>query len=65
MKKKRELTVPERHQLRIAKQTINMPDAIAAIMGGPSKDDAEATIIELTGEEPKDYYPEVAQGYLR
>ena len=34
------LTVPERHQLRIAKQTLRMHDAAAAIMGGMTKEEA-------------------------
>lgn len=34
------LTVPEKHQLRIAKQTLRMTDAGANIMGGMTKDEA-------------------------
>lgn len=55
----RELTVPEKHQLRIAKQTINMPDAMVGVMGGPSKSEAREIIKRLTGKESKDYYEKV------
>jgi hypothetical protein len=52
----RELSVPEKHQLRIAKQTINMPDAMVGVMGGPDKKKSAEIIRRLTGKEPKDYY---------
>ena len=34
------LTVPEKHQLKIAKDTLKMSDAGALIMGGMTKDEA-------------------------
>lgn len=34
------LTVPERHQLKIARDTLRMPGAMAGVMGGPSKAEA-------------------------
>lgn len=56
VERKRELTVPEKHQLRIAKQTINMPDAMVGILGGMTKQEAVEVIKRLTGKSPKDYY---------
>jgi len=35
-----ELTVPQQHQLKIAKKTLKMNDAMAMIMGGMSKPEA-------------------------
>ena len=37
---KHTLTVPERHQLKIARQTLQMPDAMANVMGGMTKKEA-------------------------
>jgi hypothetical protein len=48
------LSIPEKHQLRIAKDTLKTPDAILAVLGGPSKAEAMATIIRLTGKPPLD-----------
>jgi len=45
----RELTVPEQHQLKIARDTLKMPDAMVAVMGGPSKAEAAEIIERLTG----------------
>lgn len=45
----RELSVPQQHQLKIAKQTLKYSDAGAAIMGGPSKAEAREIILRLTG----------------
>lgn len=42
------LTVPEQHQLKIARKTLKMPDAIANVMGPPSKAEARAIIKRLT-----------------
>jgi hypothetical protein len=50
--RKRELSVFDRHALKIARQTLNMPDAILGVMGGPSKADARETIRRLTGKDP-------------
>ena len=45
----RTLSVPERHQLKIARDTLKMSDAGALVMGGPTKDEARRIIKELTG----------------
>jgi len=37
---------PEWHRLRIAIQTLKMNDPMAAVMGGPSKDEARKTLME-------------------
>jgi hypothetical protein len=50
--KGRKLSVPEQHQLRIARQTLTMTDAGARIMGGPTKEEAREIIRRLTGREP-------------
>jgi len=50
----RRLSVPEQHQLKIAKDTLRMPDAMARVMGGPTKEQAREIIKELTGKEAKD-----------
>lgn len=50
----RELTVPERHQLRIARQTLNMPDEAVGIAGGPSKEEARKIIEKLTGKKAEE-----------
>lgn len=52
--RKRELSVPEKHQLKIARDTLRMPDAIAAVVGGPSKEEAREIIKRLTGKEAKE-----------
>src|SRR5208337_2949105 len=43
------LSVPEKHQLRIARDTMKMSDIGAQIMGGMSKEEARAVILRLTG----------------
>ena len=43
------LSIPEKHQLRIARKTLQYSDAGALIMGGPSKHEARAIILRLTG----------------
>jgi len=48
-KRKRELTTPEQHQLKIAHQTLRMPDAMVGVMGGPSKEEARRIIERLEG----------------
>ena len=45
----RTLTVPERHQLRIPRDTLKMTPAMAAVMGGPNPEEARRTIRQLTG----------------
>ncbi len=41
------LTVPEQHQLKIAKDTLKMPDAMARVMGGSTKEEAREIIKRL------------------
>lgn len=45
----RHLSVPEKHQLKIAISTLKMSDAGARIMGGMTKAEARAVIRRLTG----------------
>lgn len=52
--RKRELSVPEKHQLRIARDTLRMHDAAVGIMGGPNKEEARQIIFRLTGKRPTD-----------
>ena len=54
MKSKRELSVPERHQLKIAYATLKMSDIGALIMGGMNKQEARDIIRKLTGKEPRE-----------
>ena len=49
----RKLTVPERHQLKIARSTLKMCDVGALVMGGPNKAEAREIIRLLTGRSPK------------
>lgn len=49
----RELTVPQQHALKIAQQTLRMPDAMVGVMGGPTKEQARKIIAELTGKRAK------------
>jgi hypothetical protein len=51
---KKKLTVFERNQLKVAKDTMKMSDAGAFIMGGPSKPEAREIIKKLTGSYPKE-----------
>jgi hypothetical protein len=48
------LSVPEKHQLRIARATLKMNDVMARVMGGMTKDEAREVIRRLTGREPKE-----------
>lgn len=53
----KQLSVPERHQLKIARDTLRLSDFGARIMGGMTKEEARAVILRLTGkvanEEPE------------
>ena len=51
-RKKRALTVFEKHSLRIARATLNMPDEMLGVMGGMTKAEARKVIRELTGRDP-------------
>ena len=52
--KPRALSTFDRHQLRIARDTLRMSDAGASIMGGPTKEEARQIIYRLTGKWPRD-----------
>lgn len=52
----RSLSVPERHQLRIARDTLNMPDAMVGVLGGPDKAESRAIIRRLTGKHPTELH---------
>ena len=41
------MSVPEKHQLRIARETLKMSDAMAGVMGGPTKAEAREIIQRL------------------
>jgi len=41
------LSTPEKHQLKIARKTLNMSDASAFIAGGMSKDEARAFLQKI------------------
>lgn len=54
-------TTPEGHQDKIARDTLKMPDAMAGVMGGPSKAEAQAHLDKKKGKaEPEKpaYVPE-------
>ena len=44
---KTKLTVPEKHQLKIARDTLKMSDIGASIMGGMTKEEAREIIKKL------------------
>lgn len=52
--RRRELSVPDQHRLKIARQTLRMNDTFARIMGGMTKDEARRVIRELTGRTPRE-----------
>ena len=49
----RSLSVPERHQLRIAYDTLKLSDIGAQILGGMTKDEAREIIQKFTGSSPE------------
>lgn len=51
---RRKLTVPERHQLRIARGTLKMAPEMARAMGSMTKAEACRVIKQLTGKIPKE-----------
>lgn len=55
--RKRQLSVPERHQLNVARKTLRMPDAIANYLGGMTKAEAGDIIKRLTGKTAKEDEP--------
>lgn len=48
---KRQLSVPEQHQLKIARSTLRLSDVGALILGGMSKIEAQEIIRRLTDKE--------------
>jgi len=50
----RSLSVPEKHQLKIARKTLSYSDIGAKIMGGMTKEEAREIIYRLVGRHPKD-----------
>ena len=44
----RKLSVFEKHQLRIARKTLNMPDEVVALLGGMTKEEAKQIIKKLS-----------------
>lgn len=51
---KRELSVPEQHQLKIARQTLKYNDVFVNVLGGMTKEEARNVIERLTGKKPKE-----------
>ena len=51
---RRYLSVPEQHQLKVARKTLTYSDVGAKIMGGPTKAEARLIIKKLTGRTPKE-----------
>lgn len=43
------LSVPDQHQLKVARDTLKMPDAMVDIIGGMSKTEARQVVERLTG----------------
>lgn len=52
--KGRALSVPEKHQLKIARDTLKMRPEFARIMGGPTIEEAREIIHRLTGKYPRE-----------
>jgi hypothetical protein len=51
---KRALSVFDKHQLKIARDTLRMPDAMVGVMGPPTKAEAREIIRRLTRKAPKE-----------
>ncbi len=51
---RRYLSVPEPHELKIARKTLTSSDVGARIMGGPTKAEARQIILKLTGRKAKE-----------
>jgi hypothetical protein len=54
MKRRKEMSVFDKHQLKIARRTLQLSDAGALILGGMTKDEARAVILRLTGRKAKE-----------
>ena len=50
---RKNLSVFDKHRLKIARQTIRMNDAFINVMGGMTREEAYRTIEELTGKKIK------------
>ena len=48
------MNIFDKHQLKIARQTLKYSDVGAKIMGGPTKEEARKIIKRITGKEPKE-----------
>jgi len=42
------MTIPEKHQLKVARETLKKSELFASLMGGPSRKEAMAIIKRLT-----------------
>ena len=51
---KKELSVFDKHQLRIARATMKLNDIGVLIMGGMNKEEAKEVIYKLTGKKVED-----------
>ena len=49
---KRQLSVPDRHQLKVARDTLKLRDGVVGFLGGPTKEQARQIIFDLTGKWP-------------
>jgi len=52
-KQKREMSVPTTHQLAVARAVLRTPDALAAVLGGMTKDEARRLIAEARKRNPQ------------
>ena len=51
---KKQLSIPEQHQLKIAKATLKMTDVMARVLGGMTKEEAKEIVRKLEKHEPKE-----------
>jgi len=51
---KNQLSVFDKHQLKIARDTLKMNDVMAKILGGMTKEEAREVIKRFTGKYPKE-----------
>ena len=51
---KKQLTIPEKHQLKIAKATLKMSDVMARVMGGMTKEEAKGIVRKLENQNKYD-----------
>jgi hypothetical protein len=48
------LSVADRHQLKIARDTLRYNDVMVAVLGGMTKEQAREIITRMTGKRPND-----------